>query len=182
MSSHNWAVFNRWFAITTLDLMQEGRSLRPLNLLTAALSFPRGLTQARLCPSGDRLILTAAWRERRGSQSPRQMLGPDPSPTRAEIRGGDPFQVRGWRPRMLVQTHVEKPSRNAFKFYVTGTFFSSHLYLRNFSRSSKGNSPSPAAPRLRLMSFCRQIRGTSVSQLGFSYDSGSRKEHKDPKY
>lgn len=49
-----------------LDLKQKGqrtaRSLFPLNLLTAALSFirARGWTQATLCLSGDRLILTAA--------------------------------------------------------------------------------------------------------------------------
>lgn len=121
-SSHNWAVFNRWFAIKILDLKQERQraawSLHSLNLLTAALSFPRGLIQARLCPSGDRLILTAAWRKKRESQSARQMLGPDPSPTRAGM--SSPAQ----RPKANV-CRYKRTWRNcpsAFKFYVTGTF------------------------------------------------------------
>lgn len=65
-SSHGWDSRNRWLTIKPLDLKQKGqrtaRSLFPLNLLTAALSFirARGWTQATLCPSGDGLILTAA--------------------------------------------------------------------------------------------------------------------------
>lgn len=131
-SSHDWDRGNRWLTIKPLDPKQKGqraaRSLFPLNLLTAALSFirARGWTQATLCLSGDRLILTAAAvptapQRKDGNRIWPPNAGPDHHrPVRRQE--GFLFSTRGPSPAVMMNSNLWrwKMISDNFKFYVTG--------------------------------------------------------------
>lgn len=146
--SHDRVVHNRWLTIKPLDLKPKGqraaRSLFPLNLLTAALSFirARGRTQATLCLSGDGLILTAA----AGPTAPQRKDGNRIWPPNLGSHRGFLCLTRDPSPAIMMKANLwrRKIVPDTFNFYVTGIFPSPlfpqvteslMLYLRNLSRS-----------------------------------------------